>query len=221
MTYPAYLRDRARRLRIDNQLTLDEIAERLALSRGTIWSWISDLRLNRPRQATAGAALGTAAMQAKYRKLREDAYAQGLAEFDRFNTEPTFRDFVVLYIAEGYKRNRNRVSIGNSDPKVVGLSARWMARLASRPLTFSVQYHVDQDLEDLRSFWGALLGVEPTAIRLQRKSNSGQLAGRHWRSQYGVLTVTACDTLLRARLQAWIDRLRGDWSVDSQPGHGA
>ena len=221
MAYPPYLRDCARRLRIDNQLTLDEIAERLALSRTTVWSWISDLPLNRPRRATAGAALGNAAMQAKYRKLREDAYAQGLAEFDELATQPTFRDFVVLYIAEGYKRNRNRVSIGNSDPAIVVLSARWMARLATRPLTFAVQYHAVQDLDELRAFWGARLGIDGAAIRMQRKSNSGRLTGRQWRSRHGVLSVTACDTLFRARLQAWIDRLHGDWPVDSQLDHGA
>jgi hypothetical protein len=221
MAHPAYLRDCARRLRIEKQLTLDQIAERLALPRITVWSWISDLALTRPRRATAGAALGNAAMQAKYRKLREDAYAQGLAEFEELAVKPTFRDFGVLYIAEGYKRNRNRVSIGNSDPKAVAVSARWMARLASRPLTFAVQYHADQDLGELRSFWGTLLGVDGATIRMQRKSNSGQLGGRQWRSEHGVLTVTACDTLFRARLQAWIDRLRGDWPVDSRLDHGA
>ncbi len=143
MTYPTYLRDCARRLRIEQQLTLDEIAERLALKRGTVWSWISDLPLDRPRRATAGAALGNAAMQAKYRKLREDAYAQGLAE--------------------------------------------------------------------LRDFWGALLDIAPASVAMQRKSNSGQLAGRSWRCEHGVLTVRACDTLLRARLQAWIDRIKDCW----------
>ena len=211
MAYPPYLRDRARRLRVEKQLTLDEIAARLALSRTTVWYWIADLPLGRPRRATAGAALGNPAMQAKYRKLREDAYARGLGEFDELARHPTFRDFVVLYIAEGYKRNRNRVSIGNSDPKVVALSAHWMAALTERPLTYGVQYHADQDLDELRQFWGALLEIEPAAVRMQRKSNSGQLAGRTWRSKHGVLTVTACDTLFRARLQAWIDRVRAEW----------
>lgn len=221
MTYPAYLRDRARRLRTEQQLTLDQIGERLALPRGTVWSWIADLPLDPPRRVTPGAALGNAAMQAKYRQLREDAYARGRAEFDALVAQPTFRDFVVLYIAEGLKRNRNRVAIGNSDPSVVALAARWMAELADRPLTYAVQYHADQDLDELRAYWGTLLGVEPTTISLQRKSNSGQLAGRSWRSRYGVLTVTACDTLLRARLQAWIDRLHGEWPLDSLAGHGA
>jgi hypothetical protein len=57
-----------------------------------------------------------------------------------------------------------------------------------------------------------VLGIDGAAIRMQRKSNSGQLTGRVWRSRYGVLTVVVHDTYLRARLQAWIDRIRDDWA---------
>ncbi len=46
---------------------------------------------------------------------------------------------------------------------------------------------------------------------MQRKSNSNQLAGRTWRSVHGVLTVRACDTLFRAKLEGWMDRLRESW----------
>ncbi len=60
-------------------------------------------------------------------------------------------------------------------------------------------------------FWGALLGVDPSAIRFQRKSNSGGMAGRTWRSKYGVLTVRTADTYFRARLQAWMDGVRAVW----------
>lgn len=76
---------------------------------------------------------------------------------------------------------------------------------------FSIQYHADQDLDELREFWGATLDIEPHVIRLQRKSNSNQMTGRHWRSQHGVLNVRVPDTWLRARLQAWMDCLRAEW----------
>jgi len=72
-------------------------------------------------------------------------------------------------------------------------------------------YHADQGLQKLREFWGACVGVDPNEMRLQRKSNSSQLAGRSWRSRYRVLTISAYDTLMRARLEAWIDRLRSEW----------
>ncbi|MFZ0042546.1 MAG: hypothetical protein WAK93_14640, partial [Solirubrobacteraceae bacterium] len=118
---------------------------------------------------------------------------------------------VVLYIAEGYKRNRNVVSIANSDPAVMTLATRWLRTLTTRPLVFSVQYHADQDLIELRHFWGMTLGFEGQKLRVQRKSNSRQLTGRSWRSVHGVLSVSASDTLLRARLQAWIDLTRECW----------
>jgi hypothetical protein len=128
---------------------------------------------------------------------------------------------VVLYIAEGFKRNRNCVWTGNSDDRVVAMSAGWIARLSHKPLIYAVQYHADQDLDELRAFWGQALGVDGERIKMQRKSNSGQLAGRTWRSKHGVLSVGVNDTLFRARLQAWMDRVRQDWGLDSSIPCGA
>jgi hypothetical protein len=121
----------------------------------------------------------------------------------------------VLYIAEGYKRSRNRVSIGNSDERIVAMAAGWLRKLSTKRLGYAVQYHADQELDELRTFWAGVLGIDGAIIRLQRKSNSGQLRGRRWRCEHGVMTVTADDTLLRARLQAWIDQVRADWGLDS------
>src|ERR1700704_3667552 len=114
MAYPAYLRARARELRITKHLSLNELTERLALPKTTVYYWIKDLPLGRERRESP--QNGTRSMQAKYRRLREAAYEQGRAEFDELIKQPTFRDFVVLYIAEGYKRSRNTASICNSDP---------------------------------------------------------------------------------------------------------
>ena len=63
----------------------------------------------------------------------------------------------------------------------------------------------------LRSFWAGSLGIDGSVIRFQRKSNSNQLTGRTWRSEHGVLAVNVNDTLLRARMSAWMDSLREAW----------
>ena len=210
--FPAYIRDKARELRIERNLSIDEIAERLALPRSTIFYWVRDLPIERStRPRTLAQLNGSIAMQAKYRRLRETAYAEGRASFDELAVDPSFRDFVCLYLAEGYKRSRNVVSVCNSDPTVVVLCNRWLRRLSTKPPGYAVQYHADQDLEELSRFWGEQLGIRPDQIRLQRKSNSNQLAGRSWRSVHGVLTVSVGDTLLRAKLEGWMDRLRESW----------
>jgi transcriptional regulator with XRE-family HTH domain len=135
MSHPAYLRSKARELRAARSLTIDEIAERLALPRGTIYDWVRDLPIIRsPVVSSRTQLMATRAMQAKYRLAREAAYADGRATFASLATERSFRDFVCLYLAE-----------------------------------------------------------------------------RTWRSAHGVLTVGVYDTLLRARLDGWMDCLREAW----------
>jgi hypothetical protein len=123
----------------------------------------------------------------------------------------TFTDFVSLYIAEGYKRQRNTVALANSDPGVIALAAWWIRSYSRNPVRFCLQYHADQNVDRLRRFWGEVVGVDPGEVGLQRKSNSNQLRARTWRSPHGVLTVRAFDTLFRARLQAWMDCLQETW----------
>ena len=78
-------------------------------------------------------------------------------------------------------------------------------------MRYSIQYHEDQDLTGLQTFWAQKLSIRPHDVVLVRKSNSGRLSGRVWRSRYGVLSVTASDTLLRARLEAWMHSLQDQW----------
>ncbi len=214
------MRDKARKLRRDRDLTIDEIADRLAVSRTTAYLWVSDLP--RPGRATARQSpnqrRGNRAMRTKFRRMREEAYELGRWEFSRLAVEPTFRDFVCLYIAEGYKRSRNTVSVANSDASVITVANYWIRYFAQNPVRYSVQHHADQSFDDLAAHWGQALGVPRAAIAFQRKSNSSQLRHRTWRSRYGVLTVRCGDTLLRARLQGWIDRIQSAW-LDSP--HGA
>ena len=147
----------------------------------------------------------------RFKRLRDEAYEQGWEEYDELIAQPTFRDFVCMYIGEGSKRSRNVVAICNSNSDVMVLADYWMRRFARNPLRYSVQYHADQDPDDIRRFWGTMLKIDPAEIHLQRKSNSNQLTGRSWRSRWGVLAITAGDTYFRSRLQAWMDRIFEEW----------
>jgi DNA-binding XRE family transcriptional regulator len=212
MAYPSYIKEKARQLRIEKKLTIDELAERLAISRTTIFYWVKDLSIRTTESERLASRRASEANRRIHAERRAAAYAQGQAEYAALSTEKTFRDFVCMYIGEGYKRNRNTVSICNSDPTVIKLGTSWMGRLTERPITYSFQHHADQSPRELCVFWGELLAIDPASIKFQRKSNSGQLAGRIWRSKYGVLQVRASDTYLRARLDAWMDRVRADWA---------
>src|ERR1700761_8351348 len=107
MSHPSYLREHARRLRAEKRLTIDELAERLAVSRSTVYHWVRDMPIPGSGPGTGfsseGQRKGTRAMKRKYRLLREAAYREGVESYPTLVQEPTFRDFVCLYIGEGYK----------------------------------------------------------------------------------------------------------------------
>jgi len=214
MAHPECIRQKAIQLREDRKLTIDEIAERLALNRTTVYYWVKDIEIPRkPGKGFASEAQqkGTLAMQEKFRRARGAAYIEGFEEFEELAKDLTFRDFICMYIGEGYKRSRNEVAICNSDPAVVKLADTWIRRFSVNPIRYSIQYHADQSLDELRAFWSEHLDIDPQAIKFQRKSNSNQLTGRKWRSKYGVLNVSAGDTRFRSRLQAWMELTKADW----------
>ena len=210
VTYPAYIREKALDMRRAG-MTLDEITERLALPRTTVFYWIRDIPIPETEKRSAARLRASAANSARAAAVRDAAYREGLASFDVMCELEGFRDFVCMYIGEGFKRTRHVVSVANSDSAVVQLADHWIGWLSRNTVSYTVQYHADQDLDELQTFWGALLGVPPGAIRLQRKSNSNQMSGRTWRSEHGVLTVRTGDTIFRARLQGWMERCKQSW----------
>src|SRR4051794_39926046 len=133
VTHPAYIREKARQMRVERDLTIDEIAERLAISRQTIFHWVRDLPMQGPRR-TPGLERRDNGNRERFKALRDAAYREGWEQYDELVHEPFFRDFVCMYIAEGYKRCRNTVSVGNSDPKVIVLVDRWIRRMSRNPV---------------------------------------------------------------------------------------
>jgi hypothetical protein len=254
MAHSRYLRQMARSLRVERQLTVDELAARLALPRSTIYYWVRDLPLRRGGEEDPGSergrasdAVGEGAGSAGQRgRANEgdheergdggqragdglssrDAYEEALQSFEELASQPTFRDFVCIYLVQGEQRDRRRVALTNSDPAVMRLVSRWLRRLTDKAPFLSLQYRPGQSLRELRDFWGDAVGAEPRAIRAARgksasaggdstpstrrgKGPSADEAGGG--APHGLLTVAVEDSLLRARMQGWMHRARESW----------
>ena len=174
MAYPTYLRDKARELRIKRKLSLLEIAERLALPKTTVFYWIRDLpdpeikyrdspaRARSPRE-------GRAAQRGQAQGAARRRLPMGWEEYPEALLEPTFTDFVCMYIGEGYKRDRNVVSLANSDPRVIRLADYWIRRLSRNPVAYWFHYHADQDPEYL---------VPVLGLRTRRRSEDDRLSAQ-------------------------------------------
>ncbi len=216
MAHSRYLRQMARLLRVEQQLTVDQLAKRLALPRSTIYYWVRDLpsRSSHARYASTVSKRGrdTGGKRRVTRSLREAAYEDGLRSFEELAAQPTFSDFVCVYISRGYKRDHTRVALSDSDPAVMRLVNRWILRLTDRSPFLAVQYRPEQSLTELRCFWGETVGADARTIRVRGTSvGEPEIEASSEPSRHGVLTITVEDTLLRARLQAWMRRTRESW----------
>lgn len=207
MAHARYLRQTARSLRVEQQLTVDELAARLSLPRSTIYYWVRDLPL---RGGVRDAAHREA--PAKVSRVRsEAAYEEGLATFEELSGQPTFRDFICIYLVQGEQRDRTRVALTNSDPAVMRLVSCWLRRLTDKAPFLSLRYGRGQSLKELRRFWSEATGTAPRAIRAIGSSEGVPGEQAVPGPSHGLLTIGVDDTLLRARLQGWMHRARESW----------
>jgi hypothetical protein len=207
----------ARSLRVEQQLTVDQLAARLSLPRSTIYYWVRDLPLRegvseRPNDSivVARSRAGTAS-RTMARAHSEAAYEEGLATFEELSAQPTFRDFICIYLVQGEQRDRTRVALSNSDPAVMRLVSRWLRRLTDKAPFLLLRCGPDQSPKELRRFWGETTNTAPRSIRAcgscEDLPGQESVAGH----AHGLLTIGVDDALLRARLQGWMRRARESW----------
>lgn len=212
-----HLREKAIYLRTIQNCSLDDIADSLTVSRSTVYYWVKDIPIARTLKQTEAQKAGTAAMVAKCAARRQEAYEATYRVAATLLQDPDIRDFTVLYLAEGYRKDRNRVSFSNSNSQMIKFAHRCMKRLATNPhLYYSFQYHADQDPQELRAFWATLLDIAAERIHPIPKTNSGQLKGRRFACQHGIFMLQASDTIFRAQLQALMDTVQEQWVASQE-----
>jgi len=207
-----HLRSKAVELR-KRGYSLTAIQERLSVGKTTAYYWIKKVSCPETKigSQTNGQKIGTEAMQRKYASLRKQAYDSWGTRADELLSDIDNRDFALLYMTEGYRKTRNIVSICNSNPSIVSFSYRWLQRHTTKAPRFIVRLHPDSDAEEVTRYWGRTLKINPKNIHATRKSNSGRMAHRNWRSKYCVFTVAYADTYLRSKIQALMDHIQSKW----------
>jgi predicted DNA-binding transcriptional regulator AlpA len=212
-----HLRLKARALRENKEMPLDDIVERLGVARTTVYEWIKDIPIPRTvkqqgaqKNAQKNAAL---AQKQKWEKIRQDSYQEGWSEAPTLLQDQLFRDFIVLYMGEGYKKSRNQVAICNSNPRIMKIAQRWISTMSPQStIGYWLHYHGDQDAEGLVAFWKEELKLgAPQVVKCVKKGNSGELKGRNWNCQYGVFTIRTGNTRLRSKIQAWMNYIQAEW----------
>ena len=225
---PNPIREEARKLRREEQLSIDQLADRFGRSRSTMYKWVRDLRI--PGGGPGGgfskeAALrGSRTSASNWRRKRDRAYQAGLETFAIFRDTPQFRDFVAAYFAGGYVRDDQVVAFTHAEPALVRLAHSWFNRMGTNKIRYELQMDSSEQGAAARKLWAAHLGIKAAQIQfLKRPRNVVPAAVQDGQPHEGEdespaapplspIRLVTTDTMLRSELQAWMDCALAEWS---------
>jgi len=203
-----HIRIKARKLR-QQKKSIDEISNNLHLPRTTIYYWVKDIPLN--REVKINVKKAAAANKKKWELIRNDWYQTMYKNATEVLENRIIRDFIVMYMAEGYKRNRNAVGVCNSDPKIIAFCCKALRILSDHPFYCEVTSYPDLETEKLKHFWGNITGLPLEEIRIYLKQAAGNLKGRNHRLEYGTAAIRMGNTKLKMEINALIDYTKETW----------
>lgn len=159
-------RNRAIELRIKSQLSYGAISKILKVPKSTLSYWLKEMPLSteRMRALRRDAWSKGEASREKYRKTmrrkREardlEAYNLYRAQLGNLSEQTLFVAGLVLYLAEGDKKNDYSVGLANTDPEVIVFFLWWLKMYLDVPKSkIRIQLHLYEtmNIPIERKFW--------------------------------------------------------------------
>jgi transcriptional regulator with XRE-family HTH domain len=153
-------RHRARELRAEGW-TMPEIAAELGVSRSSVSLWARDVAFEPRRGRAVARHRGPSRAQVAKADEIERLLAEGRARISELSERDLLIAGAALYAGEGSKRD-GRVSLANSDPRMIRLHCAWLRRffeIDEARIRVVLYLHEGLDLERAVRFW-----VDVTAI---------------------------------------------------------
>lgn len=151
---------------------------------------------------------------------RSRSEATFLAHFHRFNRlpcnikrelTPKERDLfvagIMLYWAEGWKKNSQYASFSNSDPKMIRLFLMFLRKLCGIQegrVRLLLHLYEDQNEKELRNFWSEVTNVPLSQFNSSylHKAKPGNYKRK---SEHGTISLRYGDKKLLEQILEWID----------------
>lgn len=165
-------RDKALELRIKHKLGFATIAKQLSVSKGTLSRWLKDHPLTQERvlelrrdswgKGEAKRELFRQTMRKKRDARTQKHYLVVRKKFKKLSRQSLFVAGLMLYLAEGDKKNEYHIGLANTDPELIRFFIWWLGEFLDVPkskMRGLLHLYEDMDLEKERKYW-----VEQTAL---------------------------------------------------------
>ena len=213
------LRDKARVLR-SRGTSLNEITNRLKVSKSTIRYWCRDIALSDRQQQRLFSkqklgGIRAAELMRKQRLLRtRQLIGEGKEEVGRLSPRELLLVGAALYWAEGYRKGDGEFGFTNSDPKMIRLIVRWLQTVCGVNrdkihLRICINSRLRTRLHELHRYWSKIANIpahqfsHPTLIKIANKKRY-----LNPRGYCGTLRIKVRNsTNLRRKITGWIEGL--------------
>lgn len=165
------LREKVIKLRLDEELSYSAIQKRLGVPKSTLSYWLKDFPLSEEKileLRRKGWAKGEASRErfrATMRKKREEKekilYEKWQKRFAHLSEDSHFVAGLMLYLAEGNKKDYYRIELTNTDPNVVSFFVNWLNKFLEIPCNrIKVGLHLYENMNIPKEvkFWKTHLG---------------------------------------------------------------
>lgn len=221
------LRSKAIRLRCDERLSYSAIKIKLGVAKSTLSYWLKEYHLAESEILTLrrkGWAKGEASRE-RYRKTmraiksNEDnkVYNYYLKDLSGLPDKALFVAGLMLYSAEGDKKNPTRIVLANTDIGIILFFMNWAIKyLEIKKSNIKIQLHLYQDMniEEEKKFWRRGLNVNNRQFykvqlrTLQKSSFTYSDSFRHGTCSLYILGVKK-KTKIMAAIKAFFDLNKG------------
>lgn len=193
----AQLREKAIKLRLDEELSYSAIQKRLGVPKSTLSYWLKEFPLSEEKileLRRKGWEKGEASRErfrATMRKKREERgralYEKWQKRFVNLSEESHFVAGLMLYLAEGGKTAYARIVFTNTDPGIICFFVNWMTKFLEIPpdrIKVGLHLYENMDIQKEMDFWKGQLGFsanqfyKPQVRKIQKSSFS-------YRSSFG------------------------------------
>lgn len=159
-------RQKAVELRIKDRLGYGVIAKRLNVPKSTLSYWLKDLPLSEDRilelrreawsRGIAGRELFRKTMREKRDARDKKLYEKQRKRFIHISTQSLFVAGLMLYLAEGTKKNDYSIGIANTDSRLIKFFIWWLRRFLKIPKSkVRMQLHLYEtmDISGEKRYW--------------------------------------------------------------------
>lgn len=192
------LREKAVQLRVDKQMSYTEIRRKLGVPKSTLSGWLRDypisedrileLRRNGWKKGEASRERFRNTMRKRKEKLAQHAYKQEFQQLQDMGNNALYVAGLMLYAAEGAKKDLYKISLANTDPAIIMFFIAWLRTffgIKKDDMKFQLHLYENMNIKKETAFWVKTLGISSrqlykTQIRkLQKNSFTYRESYRH------------------------------------------